>query len=222
MRITGGIARGIPLVVPKGDAVRPATDGMRQAVFSSLAARVPGAWFLDLCAGSGAYGLEAVSRGAAGGVFVEKNAKAAACLRRNIEAVCKSAAGAGGANPKSQNPNPKTLPGKAGSLAIPDPNPAAARFTIAQTDALTWTPAPGAPPPGLVFIDPPYEIIPEFAPRIFAMLAVHLAPHPDPVIIFEMPGELTLAAPPGWECVKRLGKGARQPTAAFYRKTCLS
>ncbi|HRJ47357.1 MAG TPA: RsmD family RNA methyltransferase, partial [Opitutaceae bacterium] len=43
MRISGGLARGISLVVPKGDAVRPATDGMRQAVFSSLVARVPGA-----------------------------------------------------------------------------------------------------------------------------------------------------------------------------------
>ncbi|MDR0902320.1 MAG: RsmD family RNA methyltransferase [Opitutaceae bacterium] len=188
MRITGGIARGIPLLVPKGDAVRPATDGMRQAVFSSLASRVPGALFLDLCAGSGAYGLEAVSRGAAGGVFVEKNAKAAACLRRNIEAVCKSAAR-----------DPRAL-------------------AVSQSDAALWTPAPGAPPPDLVFVDPPYEIIPEFAPRLFAMLAPLLAPHPDPVVIFEMPGELTLA-PPGWTCVKRLGKGPRQPTTAFFKKS---
>ena len=64
MRITGGSARGIPLSLPKGDAVRPATDALRQAVFSSLAARVPGTRFLDLFAGSGAYGLEALSRGA--------------------------------------------------------------------------------------------------------------------------------------------------------------
>jgi 16S rRNA (guanine966-N2)-methyltransferase len=92
MRITGGQARGIPLALPKGDAVRPATDAMRQAVFSSLASRVPGARFLDLFAGSGAYGLEALSRGAAGGVFVERNAKAAAFIRRNVEAVCKSLA----------------------------------------------------------------------------------------------------------------------------------
>src|SRR6187401_769321 len=90
MRISGGAARGIPLVVPKGDAVRPATDGMRQAVFSSLGERVVGARFLDLFAGSGAYGLEALSRGAAAGVFVEQNAKAAHCLRQNITAVCKS------------------------------------------------------------------------------------------------------------------------------------
>src|SRR5947199_1862085 len=90
MRISGGIARGIPLSVPKGDRVRPATDGMRQAVFSSLGERVVGARFLDLFAGSGAYGLEAMSRGASGGSFVEQNAKAAACIRQNIAAVGKS------------------------------------------------------------------------------------------------------------------------------------
>src|ERR1700712_5064865 len=90
MRISGGKARGIPLIVPKGDAVRPATDGMRQAAFSSLGAYVVDARFLDLFAGSGAYGLEALSRGAAGGVFVEQNPKAAACVNQNIEAVCKS------------------------------------------------------------------------------------------------------------------------------------
>src|SRR6186713_2071110 len=90
MRISGGGARGITLAVPRGDTVRPATDGMRQSVFSSLGERVVGARFLDLFAGSGAYGLEAVSRGAAGGVFVEKSAKAVACLRTNITAVCKS------------------------------------------------------------------------------------------------------------------------------------
>ena len=90
MRITGGHARGIPLVAPKGNAVRPATDGMRQAVFSSIAPRVAGARFLDLFAGSGAYGLEALSRGAAGGVWIEKNPRAVECVRRNLTAVTKS------------------------------------------------------------------------------------------------------------------------------------
>ncbi|MCF7762022.1 MAG: RsmD family RNA methyltransferase [Cephaloticoccus sp.] len=90
MRITGGHARGIPLVAPKGNTVRPATDGMRQAVFSSIAPRVAGARFLDLFAGSGAYGLEALSRGAAGGVWVEKNPRAVECVRRNLTAVTKS------------------------------------------------------------------------------------------------------------------------------------
>jgi 16S rRNA (guanine966-N2)-methyltransferase len=90
VRISGGRARGIPLVVPRGDAVRPATDGLRQAVFSSLAARVAGAHFWDLFAGSGAYGLEALSRGAVSGLFVEQDRRAAECLRKNLAAVTRS------------------------------------------------------------------------------------------------------------------------------------
>ena len=65
MRVTGGLARGIPLRVPAKGGVRPATDYIREAVFNSLAAFVPGTHVLDLFAGTGAYGLEALSRGAA-------------------------------------------------------------------------------------------------------------------------------------------------------------
>jgi 16S rRNA (guanine966-N2)-methyltransferase len=61
-------------------------------------------------------------------------------------------------------------------------------------------------------------MISELAPRLFARLTELLAPHPDPVIVFEMPGELTLE-PPGWSMVRRLGKGAHQPTVAFFRRT---
>ena len=187
MRISGGPARGIPLRVPHGDAVRPATDGMRQAVFSSLAARVPGARFFDLFAGSGAYGLEALSRGAAGGVFVEKNARALACLRANLAAVCKSL-------------------GRAEREAA----------AVLPLDVLS-APLATQPAPDLVFIDPPYAIIEEMAPALLARLTKLLKAKDDPVIVFEMPGELTLT-PPGWTCVKRLGKGAHQPTVCFFKK----
>ena len=187
MRISGGVARGIPLVVPKGDLTRPATDGMRQAVFSSLGARVVGAHFLDLFAGSGAYGLEALSRGAAGGAFVEQNAKAAACVRQNIAAVCKSV----GRDPSD--------------------------LDVLQVDARN-VPLGGAELPDLVFIDPPYEIVSDVAPGLFARLAETLGAKPDAIIVFELPGELTLA-PEGWTMLKRLGKGARQPTVAFFRRT---
>ena len=90
MRITGGKARGTPIVAPKGSGLRPATDRMREAVFSSLGARLDGVRFIDLFAGTGAYGLEALSRGASGGEFVEKDRNAVRCLRRNLAAVCKS------------------------------------------------------------------------------------------------------------------------------------
>jgi 16S rRNA (guanine966-N2)-methyltransferase len=187
MRISGGVARGITLVVPKGDAVRPATDGMRQAVFSSLGDRVVGARFLDLFAGSGAYGLEALSRGAAGGVFVEQNAKAAGCVRQNIGAVCKSL-------------------GRAGDDLV-----------VLQADART-VPLGSAEVPDLVFIDPPYDIITDVAPNLFARLTAALASKPDALVFFELPGELDLA-PIGWELVKRIGKGVRQPTVAVFRRS---
>jgi 16S rRNA (guanine966-N2)-methyltransferase len=187
MRISGGEARGIPLVVPKGDLVRPATDGMRQAVFSSIASRVPGAVFWDLFAGSGAYGLEALSRGAAGGVWVEKNEKAAACVRKNIEAVCKCL-------------KRDTREG----------------LQVREGDALTWR-GGGEALPGLVFIDPPYPIIEEVGPRLLAQLSELLAPVDDPVVVFEMPGEMSILGA-GWREVKRLGKGVRQPSVVFYKK----
>jgi 16S rRNA (guanine966-N2)-methyltransferase len=128
-----------------------------------------------------------VSRGAAGGFFVEKNAKAAACVQKNITAVCKSA------------------------------GHDEASLAVAQSDVLTWNLPTGAAVPDLVFIDPPYEVIGDVAPKLFAKLTLLLAGKEDPVIVFEMPGEITLD-PEGWTCVRRLGKGARQPTAAFFRK----
>lgn len=91
MRISGGGARGIPLRVPRGADFRPAIDRLRQGVFSSLGERVVGARFFDFFAGTGSYGLEALSRGAAGGWFIERDREAVAVLRKNIEAVCRSA-----------------------------------------------------------------------------------------------------------------------------------
>jgi len=90
MRITGGIARGINLLTGKRDDVRPATDMLRQAVFSSLGADVAGAKCLDLFAGTGAYGLESLSRGAASVRFVEMDRSGVKAIAENIQAVCKS------------------------------------------------------------------------------------------------------------------------------------
>lgn len=87
MRVTGGRARGITLRVPSGP-VRPATDYLREAVFSSLAALVPGARALDLFAGTGAYALESLSRGAASAVAVDL--RTADTVRANAAAVAKS------------------------------------------------------------------------------------------------------------------------------------
>ena len=90
MRITGGIARSIPIHTPKGDATRPATDQMRERVFSSLGQAVEDARCLDLFAGSGAYGLEALSRGAASVTFIEKHRGTAQVISKNLAALNKA------------------------------------------------------------------------------------------------------------------------------------
>ncbi|MDG2166664.1 MAG: RsmD family RNA methyltransferase [Opitutales bacterium] len=90
MRITGGKAKGITLNSPKGSATRPAADAIREALYSSIAELVPGCRLLDLFAGTGAYGLEALSRGAARIRFVESDRKAVASIRENLQRVRKS------------------------------------------------------------------------------------------------------------------------------------
>jgi 16S rRNA (guanine966-N2)-methyltransferase len=84
-RIVGGVAGGRRIVVPPR-GTRPTTDRVREALFNILAARVDfgGLSVLDLYAGSGALGLEALSRGAASAIFVESDRRAATVLDRNI------------------------------------------------------------------------------------------------------------------------------------------
>nr|RZM06665.1 MAG: 16S rRNA (guanine(966)-N(2))-methyltransferase RsmD [Sphingomonas sp.] len=87
MRIIAGEWRGRPLVAPKGDATRPTADRVREALFSMLASRLGSFEDLsvaDLFAGSGALGLEALSRGAASCIFVEQDKPALDALRTNI------------------------------------------------------------------------------------------------------------------------------------------
>ena len=84
MRVIAGTAGGIPLLVPKTD-LRPTMDQVRAAIFSALGDRVIGARALDLFAGTGAIGIEALSRGAASVVFVESERRAVETIRRNLE-----------------------------------------------------------------------------------------------------------------------------------------
>jgi len=87
MRIIAGQWRGRPIIAPKGEATRPTADRMREALFSMLASRLGSFEELavaDLFAGSGALGLEALSRGAASCVFVEQDRAAVDALKANI------------------------------------------------------------------------------------------------------------------------------------------
>ena len=88
MRIVGGEFRGRALATPRTNAIRPTTDRTREAVFNVLAHRFDGApdgaRALDLFAGTGALGIEALSRGAASVVFVEEQRKVAALIHENL------------------------------------------------------------------------------------------------------------------------------------------
>ena len=85
MRIIAGIARGRPLRAPRGTNTRPTSDRVREALFSILGPANQDATVLDLFAGAGTLGLEALSRGAKAAVFVEKERSALISLRQNVE-----------------------------------------------------------------------------------------------------------------------------------------
>jgi 16S rRNA (guanine(966)-N(2))-methyltransferase RsmD len=85
MRVIAGTARGRPLVAPRGAHTRPITDRVKETLFGILADRVIDARVLDLYAGSGSVGIEALSRGAASCDFVEHDRRAVAAIRENLE-----------------------------------------------------------------------------------------------------------------------------------------
>jgi len=123
MRIVGGALRGRALSAPRSQAIRPTTDRLRESVFDILAHRfddpVAGALVIDLFAGTGALGLEALSRGAARALFVDDGAEARALLRANIEAL-----GLGGVTRVFRRDAARlglAPPGEAFSLAFLDP-----------------------------------------------------------------------------------------------------
>lgn len=85
MRIIAGSARGRTIEPPKGLETRPTSDRVKESVFSILQARLPGAYVLDLFAGSGALGLEALSRGAQNAVFVDHSLDCVRLIRKNAD-----------------------------------------------------------------------------------------------------------------------------------------
>jgi 16S rRNA (guanine966-N2)-methyltransferase len=87
MRVIAGTYRSRPLIAPRGTATRPTSDRLRETLFNILAPQIEGARFADLYAGTGAVGIEALSRGAEHVLFVESAASATAALRANLAAL---------------------------------------------------------------------------------------------------------------------------------------
>jgi 16S rRNA (guanine966-N2)-methyltransferase len=84
MRVIAGTARRLLLVAPAGLDTRPTQDKIKETLFNILQVQVPGSVFLDICAGSGGIGIEAISRGAKRAYFVENGRAAISCIQQNL------------------------------------------------------------------------------------------------------------------------------------------
>ena len=84
MRVIAGTARSLKLVTPEGTDTRPTTDRIKETLFNMLQLDLQDASFLDLFAGSGAIGIEALSRGASYACFVDSSTKAEECIKSNL------------------------------------------------------------------------------------------------------------------------------------------
>jgi 16S rRNA (guanine(966)-N(2))-methyltransferase RsmD len=133
MRVIAGTYRSRPLSAPPGLSTRPTSDRLRETLFNVLAPRIQGASFLDLYAGSGAIGIEALSRGAARVTFVERAAPALKVLRANLDRL-----------------------GITQGFRIH--SGAAAAFLLSAAKA-----GPNPEPHEVAFIDPPYDAASEYA-----------------------------------------------------------
>lgn len=85
MRVVSGKSRGTKLIVPEGSNTRPTIDRIKETLFNMISFDIPGCLFLDLFSGSGAIGIEALSRGAKKVAMVEHHTEAVVCIRKNLE-----------------------------------------------------------------------------------------------------------------------------------------
>ncbi len=173
VRVIAGVARGRRLTVPPGADVRPTKDMVREAVFSALTARgaVAGRHVLDLYAGSGALGIEALSRGAAAAVFVESDVRAVAAIEENLT----------------------TLGFDTRARVVPA---AVDRFLAGAAAAL-----PREAPFGLVLADPPYLAADRDVAEVFSALAAPGLLTPDATILAERPTGAAVEPPEGYGAV---------------------
>jgi 16S rRNA G966 N2-methylase RsmD len=204
MRVVGGAWRGRPLVAPAGRGTRPTSDKVREAIFDVLQAlpetaagtglaALAGHAVLDLYAGSGALGIEALSRGAARCTFVERDRAALSALRRNLAAlgvttVKKAPAGAGQSGGRGAD-------GSGGPAADAPP---AARVVATDVRRALQADARVGSLYTLVLADPPYARSADAQDALSRLLGPVLAP--QAVIVVETSGKAEVQLP--WRLVR--------------------
>ena len=175
MRITGGQYCNREILVPKTDLIRPTQDRVRQAVFNIIQTEVAGCDFLDLFAGSGAVGLEALSRGAASATFVEQSRKHLEVLRKNLAVLCKPDI------PTSQHANNQVI----------------------CSDVYRWLATYVGPGFSVGFADPPYRLGEEKGyAQVLATLAERNVIRTGGLFIAEMTAVQKAEETPGWDLVR--------------------
>ena len=175
MRITGGTFCGRTIAVPKSDAIRPTQDRVREALFNIIQCELAGADFLDLFAGSGAVGLEALSRGARSVTFVEANRRHLAVLNENLSRLSAS-------EPRTTNHESRTT---------------------VTADCYRWISTYSGPGFSIAFADPPYALGEEKGyASVLAMLAARGVVRPDGLFIAEMTAVQKAEETPGWDLLR--------------------
>ena len=189
MRITGGKARGIALKTPKGQITRPATDRTRESLFSSLATDIVDASCLDLFAGTGSYGFEALSRGARSCQLIDYHRVAIDCLKENAQVVARSA--------------------KLSLEAI----------QIKQCDLLKLDSNSNHQSFDFIFLDPPYTLWESHSDYLLNNLAINYADESTQLILECPSELALNAVSSNWSLLKRLGKeGKGKPNIQIYQR----
>jgi 16S rRNA (guanine966-N2)-methyltransferase len=176
--------------VTGGGELRPTQDRVREALFSSLAERMPGCRFLDLFAGSGAVGIEAWSRGAAEVWWVERDARVFQALSRNVGELCTERAA-------------RSLPDGPEVPGVTHPVRSDVGAFLGH-----WT---GAAPFDLIYVDPPYAETAEWARKTLMAVKSHSMLQPMGILTVEAAaGGDPVPACEGWQCtrVRRYGSTA--------------
>ncbi len=169
MRITGGVACGIILDVPQKGEVRPATDFTRERIFNCIGPDIKDSVVLDCFAGTGAYGLEALSRTAKTCVFLEQDANVLSSLRLNCEKVCKSAQ-------RSLDTYVRIV------------NTDVFKFNIHSLEAINY-----------VFFDPPYRLWEEANEQIFSFFDQFSQNFPNIILALEYPSQFVWPQSSQWQ-----------------------